>query len=190
LAYDYEEMRDRKRTIRRMMALSIASAAAIYVLVALAVPMLTGTQAVIEDGEVALSNAGQAALGIAGLIAVTIAAALSTASAINATIFSSARLAEEVSRDGSLPAMLGKRNASGAPQWAVLSLSALALALALLGGLDGLVSGASIVFLSVFGTVNALAVWEHVGHRVVTIAGTAGAFGALAVMIAHVAGLV
>ena len=63
LAYDYEEMRDRKATITRVMPIAIASAAAIYVLVALAVPMLTGTRAVIADGEVALSQAGQAALG-------------------------------------------------------------------------------------------------------------------------------
>ena len=146
LAYDYDEMKDRKRTIRRMMPIAIASAAVIYVLVCLAVPMLTGTQAVIDNGEVALSNAGQAALGMPGLIAVTVAAALSTASAINATIFSSARLAEEVSQDGALPKLFDSRNAAGAPQWAVLTLSGLAILLAVLGGLDALVSGASLVF--------------------------------------------
>ncbi|QWC55826.1 amino acid permease [Erythrobacter sp. 3-20A1M] len=189
LAYDYDEMRDRKRTITRMMALSIVSAAAIYVLVALAVPMLTGTQAVMQDGEVALSNAGQAALGTAGLIAVTIAAALSTASAINATIFSSARLAEEVAKDGALPGWLDNRNGHGAPQWAVLSLSALALGLAIVGGLGGLVSGASLVFLLVFGTVNALAFAEKVGRRWVSLPGAIGAFSAMAVLVLHFAGV-
>jgi hypothetical protein len=190
VAYDYDEMEDRKHVMGRIMPLAIGSAAVIYVLVALAVPMLTGTRAVIEDGEVALSQAGQAAMGTPGLVLVTLAAALSTASAINATLFSSARLAREVAQDGALPERLGQRNSKGSPQWAVLALAALALALALVGGLDGLVSGASIVFLLVFGTLNALAVKEGVGRRWITLPGTAGAFGALLVLAAHFAGIV
>ena len=190
VAYDYDEMKDRKALMRRIMPLAIGSAALIYVLVALAVPMLTGTQAVIENGEVALSKAGQAALGTPGLIAVTIAAAFSTASAINATLFSSARLAREVAQDGALPAALGKKNAHGSPQWAVLTLAALALALAVMGGLGGLVSGASIVFLLVFGTLNALAVKEGVGRRWITLPGTVLAFGALVVLVLHMLGAI
>ncbi len=190
VAYDYDEMADRKRVMGRIMPLAIGSAAVIYVLVALAVPMLTGTQAVIADGEVALSRAGQAALGMPGLVLVTIAAALSTASAINATLFSSARLAREVAEDGALPDQLGRRNRHGSPQWAVLALAAMSLALAILGGLDGLVSGASVVFLLVFGTLNALALKEDVGRRWITLPGTIGAFGALLVLLAHFAGLV
>ena len=190
LAYDYDEMKDRKRTMRRMVPVAIGSAALIYVLVCLAVPMLTGTKAVIENGEVALSNAGRAALGLPGLIAVTIAAALSTASAINATIFSSARLAEEVSQDGALPGVFDNRNQAGAPQWAVLTLSGLAIMLALIGGLDALVSGASLVFLAVFGTLNALAVKQNVGQRWITLPGAAGALSALLVLIAHFLGVI
>ena len=190
VAYDYDEMKDRKRVMRRIMPLAIGSAALIYVLVALAVPMLTGTQAVIADGEVALSRAGQAALGTPGLIAVTIAAALSTASAINATLFSSARLAREVARDGALPSALGRENAEGSPYWAVLLLAAGALALAVMGGLSGLVSGASVVFLLVFGTLNALAVKENVGRRWITLRGTVLAFGALAVLVLHMLGVI
>ena len=190
LAYDYDEMKDRKKLMRRIMPLAIGSAALIYVLVALAVPMLTGTQAVIEDGEVALSKAGQAALGTPGLIAVTIAAALSTASAINATLFSSARLAREVAQDGGLPETLGQENSHGSPQWAVLALAALALALAVKGGLDGLVSGASVVFLLVFGTLNALAVKQNVGKRWITLPGAVLAFAALAVLLLHMAGVI
>ncbi|MBX7481034.1 APC family permease [Qipengyuania qiaonensis] len=190
VAYDYDEMKDRKRVMGRIMPLAVGSAAIIYVLVALAVPMLTGTQAVIDDGEIALSQAGQAALGKPGLVLVTIAAALSTASAINATLFSSARLAREVAEDGALPERLGRRNSHGSPQWAVLALAVLALTLAVLGGLDGLVSGASVVFLLVFGTLNALALKENVGRRWITLLGTIGAFGALLVLLAHFAGLV
>ncbi len=189
LAYDYEEMEDRARTMTRVMPLAIGSAALIYVLVALAVPMLTATGAIVADGEVALANAGKAALGLPGLVAVTLGAALSTASAINATLFSSARLAREVAQEGGLPDRFGSRNANGSPHFAVLALSVLALALALVGGLGGLVSGASVVFLLVFGTLNALALRRGVGSRFVTLPGTASAFGALAVLVAHLAGI-
>ena len=69
-------------------------------------------------------------------------------------------------------------------------LSALALALALLGGLDGLVSGASLVFLMVFGTLNALALRRDVGSRWITLPGTVLSFAALLVLAAHLSGLI
>ncbi|RIV89071.1 APC family permease [Aurantiacibacter zhengii] len=190
LAYDYDEMEDRKALMGRIMPWAIGSAALIYVLVALAVPMLTGTQAVIEDGEIALANAGQAALGTPGLLLVTLAAALSTGSAINATLFSSARLAREVAEDGDLPQRFAKRNAGGSPALAVTVIAALALLLALVGGLDGLVSGASLVFLLVFATLNAMAWREGVGRKWITAPGMVGGFAAFFVLAAHLLGLV
>ena len=72
----------------------------------------------------------------------------------------------------------------------MLLLAALALTLAIIGGLDGLVSGASVVFLLVFGTLNALALREGVGKRWITLPGTILAFGALAILLLHFAGLV
>ena len=190
LAYDYDEMEDRKALMGRIMPWAIGSAAAIYLLVAIAVPMLTGTQSVIKDGEVALANAGQAALGTPGLIAVTIAAAFSTISAINATLFSSARLAREIADEGDLPGKFGQRNDRGAPWLAVLVISALALVLAVIGGLKGLVSGASLVFLAVFCALNALAFRESIGRRWITGPGAAGSAAALVLLAAHLAGLV
>jgi amino acid transporter len=190
LAYDYSEMNNRKRTMRRIMPLAIISAAAIYVLVALAVPMLTGTKAAIADGEVALANAGQAALGTVGLFAVSLAAALSTGSAINATLFSAARLARSVAHDGSLPAVMGQSNQVGSPYLSVILIAALALVLAIVGGLGALVSGASLVFLAVFGTLNALAMKENVGSRWISLPGTVFAFAAIVVLGGHYAGLI
>ena len=71
-----------------------------------------------------------------------------------------------------------------------LLVAMLALALAVMGGLDGLVSGASIVFLLVFGTLNALAVKENVGKRWITLPGAVLAFGALAVLVLHMLGVI
>lgn len=190
LAYDYCEMANRKRVMRRVMPLVIGSAAAIYVLVAIAVPMLIGTDAVIERGEVALSLAGEAALGTPGLVAITFAAALSTASAINATLFSSARLAREVAQNGELPESLSKENRKGSPHVAVLALATLSLVFAATGGLETLISGASLVFLLVFGTLNMIAWRREAGKRWVALAGMIGAFAAALVLAAHFAGFV
>ncbi len=189
LAYDYDEMEDRKALMGRIMPWAIGSAALIYVLVALAVPMLTGTKAVIEDGEIALANAGQAALGTPGLIAVTVAAALSTVSAINATLFSSARLAREVARNNDLPSRFAKRNDEGAPWLAVLLIAAMSLTLAVLGGLSGLVSAASLVFLVVFCALNALAFQEGIGKRWITLPGALGSFAALVLLALDLSGI-
>ncbi|BBC72430.1 amino acid permease [Altererythrobacter sp. B11] len=188
LAYDYDEMADRKRQIRRVMPLTIGTAIAVYIAVALAVPMLTGTAAIVADGEVALAKAGQAALGEPGLLVVTLAAALSTGSAINATLFSTARLAREVAVEDELPQAFARQNRAGAPYFGVMVIAAAALALAVIGGLAALVTGASVVFLLVFGTVNLLSWRKSRAHPAIAAFGTIGAFAATLLLLAHLAG--
>ena len=90
----------------------------------------------------------------------------------------------------SLPTRLPARRPAGPSPARRLARTALALALAVMGGLDGLVSGASVVFLLVFGTLNALAVKENVGRRWITLRGTVLAFGALAVLVLHMLGVI
>jgi len=75
----------------------------IYILVALGSTMLVGAETLIQEKEVALAIAGKQAFGITGLFLVTIAATFSTASAINATLFSTGRLMETVAKKKDLP---------------------------------------------------------------------------------------
>jgi len=185
LAYDYDEMVDRTRLIRRVMPLTIGAAMLVYVAVALATPMLTPTAEIIANGEIALATAGQAALGLAGLLAVTAAAAMSTGSAINATLFSTARLAFEVAEERELPNAFARRNALGSPFVGVLTIAGAALVLDLVGGLEGLITGASIVFLLVFGAINLLAWWEKAVSWPIAAFGTLGAAAATVVLLAH-----
>ena len=190
LAYDYDEMKDRKKLIHRVIPLTILTAMGVYVAIALATPMLVDTARIVQDGEVALAMAGQAVLGKAGLLIVTAAAAMSTGSAINATLFSAARLADEVSREDELPSMFADRNKAGSPYVSVLVIAAGALALALLGGLTSLVSAASIVFLTVFGVVDLLAWRRGVGRSWIAAGGTVGAFLATVLLLGHLAGVI
>jgi amino acid transporter len=114
---------------------------------------------------------------------VTIAAAFSTGSAINATLFATARLAHIVARDGELPAALDHKNAAGIPDRAVLALGAGAAALAVIGALTALVEAASLAFLFTFTVVCGLAFRRRAGLRIATGAGCLAAAAATATLI-------
>ena len=101
----------------------------IYVMVALGTTMLIGADQVILHKEVALAIAGEKAFGTVGLVLVTIAAAFSTGSAINATLFATARLTHRVALDGELPAAVDHHNRQGAPDRAVIGLGVTAAVL-------------------------------------------------------------
>ncbi|MEZ5366247.1 MAG: APC family permease [Bryobacterales bacterium] len=103
LTYDYDDVREPKKTLPRCVLSAIAVVIGVYVLVALGTAMLIGADQVVEHKEVALSIAGKQAFGTAGLIVVTVAAAFSTGSAINATLFATARLSCIVADDDELP---------------------------------------------------------------------------------------
>ncbi len=190
LAYDYEEMRNRELMMPRVMPLAIITALLIYIGVALGVPMLIGAQAVVEQREVALATAGRAALGTTGFVAVTIAAAFSTASAINATLFATARLARSVANEGEMPRIFAREDKEGVPYAGILLISAVALALTVLGGLGDLVKGASIVFLIVFGLVNVIALKKRIAHPAIAWFGCIGAACAAVILAMHQFGFV
>ena len=74
--------------------------------------------------EVAIAVAGREALGAWGLGLATIAAAFSTGSAINATLFATARLMHEVAKDRELPPILCHRNENGVPDRPIMIIGA------------------------------------------------------------------
>jgi hypothetical protein len=165
LTYDYDDIRNPERTLPRAVIISILSVIAIYVAVALGATMLTGADTMIAKQEIALAEAGRAAFGLPGLVAVSVAAAFSTASAINATLFATGRLAAQVAHDGELPGWLEDRNSAGVPDRAVILLATATLALLAIGSLRELVESASLAFLCTFACVNAIATVEFRGTR-------------------------
>jgi amino acid transporter len=184
LTYDYEDIASPGRTLPRAVISSIVVVIGVYVVVSLGTVMLIGADQVMRYEEVALAVAGQKAFGMAGLVIVTIGAAFSTGSAINSTLFATARLAYRVAEDGELPAALDHRNANGVPDRAVIGLGALAAVLAALGTLGILVEAASLAFLFTFTAVAAIAYMERAGTRWFTGFGAiAGAASALALIV-------
>jgi len=181
LTYDYKDIDAPKKTLPRAVLSAIVVVIVVYVIVALGTAMLIGADQVVLHKEVALSIAGRQAFGTVGVVVVTIAAAFSTGSAINATLFATARLTYKVAEDGELPAALEHKNAEGIPDRAVILLGTAAAVLAAVGTLNALVEAASLSFLFTFAVVCGLAFLQRAGLRVVT------GFGALAGATASVA---
>ncbi len=181
LTYDYEDIDAPQRTLPRAVLSAIFVVIVVYIIVALGTAMLIGADQVVQHKEVALAIAGRLAFGTAGLVIVTIAAAFSTGSAINATLFATARLAQKIAEDGQLPAALDHENRAGVPDRAVIGLGVFAAIFAYVGTLTTLVEAASLTFLFTFAVVSGLAFRERVGERAIT------GFGALAGAAASVA---
>jgi amino acid transporter len=145
--------------------------------------MLVGAGVIVEKKEVALAIAGQQAAGLMGLVLVTIAAAFSTASAINATLFSTARLIRDVAARHDLPPFLSHGNRHDVPDYAVIGIGLTSGLLASLGSLEMLVQAASLSFLFTFGTVNGIALVQGANYRWISLAGLFGSFAATAALI-------
>ncbi len=190
LSYDYEEMRDAPRTIAIAMPAAILVTALTYILVSVGATMLAGAQQIVEQKEVALALAGREALGLPGFIAVSIAATFSAGSAINATVFATARLAEQAAKDGELPRLFAARDQRDVPWFGTLVISGTAAVMVLLGNISGLVEGASFVFLIVFALVNAIAWHRRVGQRWIAALGLAGSLGGAGMLAFYLSGAV
>lgn len=185
LTYDYQDIRSPQKTLPRAVLSAIVVVIVVYILVALGTAMLIGADQIVKHKEVALAIAGQQALGVAGLVIVTIGAAFSTGSAINSTLFATARLTQKVAGAGDLPHALEKQNRAGIPNRAVIALGAVAATLAALGTLSGLVEAASLAFLLAFAVVCGLAFRQRAGTRWVTGFGALSAGAALVALAVH-----
>jgi len=188
LTYDYDEIEDPNRTVPRAIFYAIAVVIGVYIAVAIGTPMLIGAGAVVDNEEVALSVAGQAAFGAVGLLVVSFAAAFSTGSAINATLFATARLAFDVAKAGELPAVFEHRNRHEVPDRAVVALGILAAVFAGVGTLSVLVESASLAFLFAFCVVSSLAFFQRAGSRLLTGLGALGSGAATAALVYRLAG--
>lgn len=190
LSYDYDEMVHPSRTIAVAMPAAILVTMATYILVALGATMLAGAPEIVKREEVALAIAGREALGMVGFVLVSIAATFSAGSAINATVFATARLASGAAKDGAMPKLFSRLDESGVPWFGTLVISGAAIVLVLVGGLQVLVEGGSFVFLSIFALVNALAWHRRAGPRWIAAVGFTGSCAGAVMLVLYLAHVV
>lgn len=156
LSYDYDDIDKPRRNLPRALYLSVFLVMFIYVVVTIGSQMLVSDKLIVSQKEVAFAAVGQAAMGWIGKLIATVAALLATSSAINATLFASARQIHEIARAKELPATFAK-DRRGLPISGLLMLAIFGGAFAMLPGILQLLTFGSAVFLAVFAVTNALA---------------------------------
>ena len=146
-------MKRPKWEIPRAIYGSVAIVIAIYVLVAIGVVTNIPLSQLKTLGDSALAVAAEPSLGKFGFKLIAIAAMLSTASAVNATLFGSANVAYQVSKNGSLPTAFDKK-LWGRDVEGLFITAALVLVFVLVFPLSAVASMGSAGFLLVYSAVN------------------------------------
>ncbi|RRJ34045.1 amino acid permease [Halocatena pleomorpha] len=139
--------------------LSIAISTVIYVLVAFVTTTVLSPEQILQSKETVLAVAARMLFADpriqqGAFVLVSLAALFSTTSAINATLFGTARLAHKVASDGALPQLFSFRNKKGIPTWSLVVIASLTGVFTALGTLKVITLFASIAFALIFGAVN------------------------------------
>ncbi len=154
IANTAQDVRDASRTLPRAYYSSVGFVIVLYVLVSVVTVGTLPFEKIVGAKDYALAEAARPFLGQAGFLLIAVAAMLSTASAINATVYGAARLSYVIAKDGELPVAL-ERKAWGEPIEGLLITSGLTLLLANLADLSSMSTMGSAGFLLIFAAVNA-----------------------------------
>ena len=161
LMYDQDKFDDPVGTIRRATYIAIPTTALLYTLVSLTTVGLLELPEIAVSPEVSLLYAALPFMGWVGAVAIAISALVSTASAVNATLFSGAQFSRHLIELDLLPGWLGSSSdgddGGGIPSGIVVILGLLSAAFAVYGSLRSISSFASLAFIVVFGGMSYLA---------------------------------
>jgi amino acid transporter len=153
----------------------------LYVLVAAVTIGNLSVGKIVDAKDYALAEAARPFLGRSGYLMITIAALLSTASAINATLYGAARLSFIIAKDGELPASL-ERKIWNEPVEGLLITTGATLLVANFFDLSSISTMGSAGFLLIFASVNganALVAKETTSRRWIPVLGAILCLGAL-----------
>lgn len=200
LMYDQDQFVDPDSTIPKAIYIAIPVATLLYMLVAITTVSILETSVIAVGPEVSLLYAALPFMGRFGAFLIGISALISTASAINATLFSSALFSQNLLTMGLLPERFvdGTNNDSGdddggdetdtadgddeedqneLPSRVLIILGVLSAAFAVYGSLHSITSFASLSFIVIFGAMCLLAVSRRNELDIMTPIPIAGAIG-------------
>ena len=149
-----EDIKDPARNLPRAFYSSVIFVILLYVAIAVVCVGGLPIAKLVGARDYALAEAAKPFLGSAGFTLIVVAALLSTFSAINATLYGSARLSYTIAKEGELPAVL-ERQIWGQPLEGLFITSGLALILANTADLSAISTLGSGGFLVIFAAVNA-----------------------------------
>lgn len=164
------DMRNPRTLLPRALYTAVLLVILIYLLVAVTVTGNLSNAEIARAADYALAEAAKPFLGEFGFRLIAIAALLSTASAINATLFGSANVCYMIARDGELPAGLSRTTWKSATGGLLLT-AGLVVLIILCFDLSGIAMMGSAAFLLVYATVNAghLRVLEQTGANAIIV---------------------
>ncbi len=179
------DMKDPARTIPGAFYGSVFLVLVLYVVVALVTVGTVPEARIAQVKDYALAEAARPSMGQLGFSIVALSALLATFSAINATIYGSARLGFALAKDGELPEFL-ERKVWNEPALGVLTAGGLSLIMANLIDLNSIAMIASGGFLLIFAATNLAAVrlsGDTGGRLWVSALAAAACVGALASLL-------
>jgi amino acid transporter len=185
IANTAQDVRNVAKTLPRAYYTAVGFVIALYVLVSLVTVGHLGVQRIVAAKDYALAEAARPFLGQAGFTMIAIAAMLSTASAINATLYGTARLSRSVAEADELPEWL-EGNVWGQPIWGLLISAGLTLIVANAFDLTSIATLGSAGFLLIFAAVNVANV-RHASqtnsHRWISASGAVACIAALGALV-------
>jgi amino acid transporter len=143
-----------QKTLPRAYYSAVGFVIVLYVLIAVVTVGNLAVPKIIDAKDYALAEAARPFMGSFGFTLIAIAAILSTGSAINATLYGSARVSYVIAKDGELPEKL-ERKIWKKPIEGLLITAASTLLIANLFDLGGISTMGSAGFLLIFASVNA-----------------------------------
>ncbi len=153
------EMENPESNLYRGILWSIAITSAVYLLVSLVAVGNLSSGDIAKYGEYALAVAAKPFLGRAGFLLIGLAALFSAASAINATMFGTARLGMAMATEQALPPVFGfRRRQNNIPWVSLLVVTALTLLFVNTADLNMISSFSSSTFLLIFGAIHLSAI--------------------------------
>jgi len=185
IANTAQDVRDVARVLPRAYYTSVLVVIVLYVLVSLVTVGTLSLDKIAAAEDYALAEAAKPFLGQAGFTLIAVAAILSTASAINATLYGASRLSYSIARDGELPRVL-ERKVWGKPVEGLLITAILTLLMANLFDLTSISTLGSAGFLIIFAAVNVantLRAPKTRSHGWISALGAVACLGALGALI-------
>ncbi|MBU1750446.1 MAG: APC family permease [Chloroflexi bacterium] len=185
IANTARDVRNPRQTLPRAYYTAVLFVIALYVLVALVTVGSLPLDQIVAARDYALAVAARPFMGQAGFALIAIAALLSTASAINATLYGAGRLSFIIAKDGQLPALLERKVWNRAMGGLVIT-AGLTLVMANLLDLSSIAMMGSAGFLLIFAAVN----WANVrlaaqtdSHWPISALGALACLGAMLALV-------
>jgi len=179
------DVKNPKKNLPRAFYTAVLFVIGLYILISFVTVGNLAFSDIVAAKDYALAESARPFLGSGGFILIAMAALLSTSSAINATLYGTARVSYIIAKDGELPKILDKK-VWNRPIEGLIITTIITLFIANFLDLSSISVMGSAVFLLIFAAVNAANVKlykETMSHRWISIIGTTACIVAFLVLL-------